>query len=281
MKRLLLMAVVLALAGCSDFHGSDKNVVLHFSPYTQETFTKAQVSAADVFSKLNVMLFTSSGEKALDKVKTQTADEGRFGTMELMLAEGTYYVVAVGHSSKVSATIKSLESVQFTASNGEKLTDTFSYYGTIDVTSQRREYTLQMKRVVAMFRLVTTDTAPGAVAKMKFDYTGGSANYNPSTGQGNTRSTQSETRPANDSGVYEVYTFPYMANSGTLTMNVSALDASGNILLKRTFQNVPMTVNTITAYKGTFFEDIPGSTTSTPITFTADPEWDALNEYTF
>ena len=138
-----------------------------------------------------------------------------------------------------------------------------------------------MKRVVAMFRLVTTDTAPGAVAKMKFDYTGGSANYNPSTGQGNTRSTQSETRPANDSGVYEVYTFPYMANSGTLTMNVSALDASGNILLKRTFQNVPVTVNTITAYKGTFFEDIPGSTTSTPITFTADPEWDALNEYTF
>ena len=281
MKRLLLMAVVLALAGCSDFQGSDKNVVLHFSPYTQEAFTKAPVSAADVFSKLNVMIFTSSGEKALDKVKTQTADDGGFGTMELMLAEGTYYVVAVGHSSKVSATIKSLESVQFTASNGEKLTDTFSYYGTIDVTSQRREYTLQMKRVVAMFRLVTTDTAPGAVAKMKFDYTGGSANYNPSTGQGNTRSTQSETRPANDSGVYEVYTFPYMANSGTLTMNVSALDASGNILLKRTFQNVPVTVNTITAYKGTFFEDIPGSTTSTPITFTADPEWDALNEYTF
>ena len=281
MKRLLLMAVVLALAGCSDFQGSDKNVVLHFSPYTQEAFTKAPVSAADVFSKLNVMLFTSSGEKALDKVKTQTADEGGFGTMELMLAEGTYYVVAVGHSSKVSATIKSLESVQFMASNGEKLTDTFSYYGTIDVTSQRREYTLQMKRVVAMFRLVTTDTAPGAVAKMKFDYTGGSANYNPSTGQGNTKSTQSETRPANDSGVYEVYTFPYMANSGTLTMNVSALDASGNILLKRTFQNVPVTVNTITAYKGTFFEDIPGSTTSTPITFTADPEWDALNEYTF
>ena len=138
-----------------------------------------------------------------------------------------------------------------------------------------------MKRVVAMFRLVTTDTAPGAVAKMKFDYTGGSANYNPSTGQGNTRSTQSETRQANDSGVYEVYTFPYMANSGTLTMNVSALDASGNILLKRTFQNVPVTVNSITAYKGTFFEDISGSTTSTPITFTADPEWDALNEYSF
>ena len=141
MKRLLLMAVVLALAGCSDFQGSDKNVVLHFSPYTQESFTKAPVSAAEVFSKLNVMLFTSSGEKALDKVKTQTADDGGFGTMELMLAEGTYYVVAVGHSSKVSATIKSLESVQFTASNGEKLTDTFSYYGAIDVTSQRREYT--------------------------------------------------------------------------------------------------------------------------------------------
>ena len=280
MRRLLLLAAMLALASCSDFLKEQGNVVLRFSPYTQESFTKA-IPASDVFSKLNVMLFTSDGEKALEKVKTQGADEDGFGMLELTLAEGTYYVVAVGHSSKVSATIKSLTSVQFTAKDGEKLTDTFSYYGTIEVTSQRKEYTLEMHRVVAMFRLVTTDTAPETVAKMKFDYTGGSANYNPSTGQGNTKSTQSETRPANDSGVYEVYTFPYMANSGTLTMNVSALDASGNILLKRTFQNVPVTVNTITAYKGTFFEDIPGSTTSTPITFTADPEWDALNEYTF
>ena len=268
-------------ASCTNLFAPRENVVLRFSPYTTEPFTRAQQPAAEVFSKLNIMLFDSAGEKVFDKVRTQTAEESGFGTLALTLAEGTYTVVAVGHSSKISATIKSPESVQFTASDGEKLTDTFNYCGQISVTSQRKEYALQMSRVVAMFRLRLTDKTPATVAKMKFDYSGGSANYNPSTGQGNTKSSQSETRAANDSGVYEIYTFPYLSETGVLSIAVSALDASGSILLKRTFSNVPVRVNTITSYEGAFFGDMPGGTTDSPITFTADPEWASTNTYTF
>ena len=57
--------------------------------------------------------------------------------------------------------------------------------------------------------------------------------------------------------------------------------ASGSILLKRTFSNVPVRVNTITSYEGAFFGDMPGGTTDSPITFTADPEWASTNTYTF
>ncbi|MBQ1780998.1 MAG: hypothetical protein II001_06155, partial [Bacteroidales bacterium] len=42
-----------------------------------------------------------------------------FGSLAVDLS-GTYTVVAVGHSCATSATIKSPQLVQFTASNGEK-----------------------------------------------------------------------------------------------------------------------------------------------------------------
>ena len=72
-----------------------------------------------------------------------------------------------------------------------------------------------------------------------------------------------------------------MAESGTLNITASALDADGNVLLKRSFQNVPVRVNTITSYTGAFFGDMPGSTTDTPISFTADPEWGEINTYSY
>ena len=77
--------------------------------------------------------------------------------MSLKLSEGTYTVVAVGHSSKNSATIKSPESVQFTASEGEKLTDTFCACQVISVSGENANHTLPMYRVGAMIQFVLTD----------------------------------------------------------------------------------------------------------------------------
>lgn len=280
MRRIATLMALVLLASCTDFLKEQHNTILHFSPYVQEPFTKA--APGEVFSKLNVMMFDSAGEKVFDKVKTQQSDEEGFGTLAITLPEGIYTVVAVGHSSKVSATIKSPEAVQFTAKDGEKLTDTFNYCGKIEVTEEKKTHELKMTRVAAMFRLVLTDKEmPVALAKMKLEYTGGSANYNPSTGQGITKSSQSETRARSEDGIYEVYTFPYLASSGVLTIKASALDGDGNILVSHTFKDVPIKVNTITSYKGAFFGDMPGSGSQTAGTFTVDPKWSETNEYTY
>ena len=86
----------------------------------QLSFAPAAGRAVDAFSKLNVQLFTADGSKVFSKVKTQNAGDSGFGSLSLDLADGTYTVVAVGHSCATSATIKSPQLVQFTASNGEK-----------------------------------------------------------------------------------------------------------------------------------------------------------------
>ncbi|MBR1449937.1 MAG: hypothetical protein IJ588_14505 [Prevotella sp.] len=234
------------------------------------------------FQKLNVMIFDAWGEKAFSQVKTQTADESGFGSLACQLQEGMYTVVAVGHSSIKSATIKSPQMVQFTASDGEKLTDTFCYAGEIEVGNEDLQQTFQMQRVAAMVQFKLTDTdVPESFTKMTIGYTGGSANFNPSTNEGTTKSTQSENRARSDTSTYQVFTFPYLAESGTLKMTLTAYDADGNTLRQRVFEQVPVTRNRITTYTGQFFDGTEGNFTQSTFGFSVNGEWGGEDNFTF
>jgi hypothetical protein len=255
------------------------NVRLSFVPTTSDT--RATVAIGDYFTKLNVMLFDVDGAKVFDKVRTQTSADTDFGTLNLSLAAGTYTAVAVGHSSAVSATIKSPEMVQFTAKDGEKLTDTFCYCGRVTISEDGGTHELRMNRVTAMVRLRLTDTQmPQSFARLKVDYSGGSANFNPTTFEGCTKSSQSETRTA-PATEYYFFTFPYLARSGYLKMTLSALTADGTVLCQKTISEVPVTRNRITTYSGTLFDDAPGDITQTAFGITVNPQWDGEDFYHF
>ena len=248
----------------------------NFSDITRAT------SISGYFTNLNVQLFTTDGQKVLDKVKTQTADSEDFGTMSMKLTPGTYTVVAVGHSSKVSASIKSPEVCQFTASNGEKLTDTFCHCSQIVVGSSAADYTLPMYRAVAMVQFcLSDDQIPDNFAFFKMDYTGGSANFNPTTLEGTTKSSQSENRIRNSLDIYQSYTFPYLSATGTLKMTCTATDADGTIIRQRVFDAVPVTRNRITTYTGPFFADGDGQFTQSDFSFVVHADWDGIDYHEF
>lgn len=289
MKRILCaLAVGLIVTACEKPQLAEKesgNVTLSFVPTTADIpvadeQTRATVTIGDYFTKLNVMLFNADGEKVFDKVRTQTIDDSDFGNLNMSLAAGTYTVVAVGHSSIKSATIKSPQMVQFTASDGEKLTDTFCNCGQVIITESSGRHELVMNRVCAMLRFRFTDTdIPSAFARLKIDYTGGSANFNPTTMQGCTKSTQSESRlPAAE---YQVFTFPYMDADGTLKVTVSALTSDDAVIRQRTFTNIPVIRNKITTYTGKFFEEGDGEIIQTAFGISVNPEWDGETEYSF
>lgn len=257
------------------------NVTLRFNAVGAQT-RAANVTIGDYFTKLNVMLFDENGNKYFDKVRTQYSTDENFGQMSLTLPAGEYSVVAVGHSSAKSATIKSPEMVQFTASEGQKLTDTFCYEGSVTVGDEPEQHSLTMSRMTAMVRFVLTDEEiPAQMASIRFDYTGGSANFNPTTSEGTTKSTQSENRPVSANDQYQVFTFPYMASSGVLTVTMSALTASGEVIKKKTLDAVPVTRNRITTYTGTLFSEGEGTITQSGFGFTVNGEWDGEDEYTF
>ena len=234
--------------------------------------------AAESFSRLNYMVYDADGFRVFDKVRSQSVGVDSFGVVDLSLQPGTYHILAVGHSSAASATISGPQDVRFTATDGQKLTDTWSYLGTINGTTSP---TLLMQRVSAMFRLVITDSVPAEVRRLRFDYKGGSANFNPLTLQGITKSTQSEIRRIADNGTYNVYTFPYMAEECQLQMTVSALDALDNVIHERQFLNVPMRRNYVTTFRGDFFTadgDIDASVTSMGF---AVGEWNIMYDFKF
>lgn len=286
MKKSILLLAVLAIAACekpmpdaTDETDGGHDVVISFEPVSGDLTRTAGTAR---FTKLNVQLFDADGETVFDKVKTQTADDEDFLQMSLKLPDGRYTIVAVGHSSTKSATIKSPEAVQFTASDGEKLTDTFCHCSTIDVGGGTAQYSLPMYRAGAMVQFCLTDTeVPASFAYFLMEYTGGSANFNPSTLEGITKSTQSERRLRNSLNIHQAYTFPYLSATGTLRMTVSGLDQDGTVIRKRVFDAVPVTRNRITTYTGKFFEDGDGVFTQSGFGFTVNADWDGEDHFEF
>lgn len=261
---------------------ADGQVVLVFQTVGGDYTTRAASGIAAHASKLNVQLFDEDGQKVFPTVKTQTKDDDDFGRMAVELADGVYTVVAVAHSSARSATIKSPEVVQFTAQDGEKLTDTFCHVSTVEVSGENHSFTLPMHRAVAMVQLHLTDEVlPEDVWYIKADYSGGSANVNPTTLEGITKSSQSERRIKNDLRLHQFFTFPYMSETGTLKMTISATTSDGTVLRKRTFDAVPVKRNRITTYEGKLFGDGDWTATMTDFSFVVNADWEGEDRYEF
>ena len=287
MKKLMYIALALLLVGCeksiidedkTSSAQQDANVILHFSQYEQEAFTRSATDITNLCSRLNIAIFDAEGTKV--KTVAQKEGDASYGTVALSLAAGTYRLVVIAHNCDGSATITSTEKVTFP---NNKVTDTFFYYGTLVVTDALQSYDLTLTRAVAMFRLVLTDeSVPSKVAKLKFYYLGGSSTFSPKAGYGCVNSKQTEIRPVSTDGIYEIYTLPHTEQDVLTKLTVTALDANDDVIMERTFENIPIIRNQVTSYSGSFFgSGGTGTTSSGTFRLTADPDWDAVNEYTF
>ena len=285
MKRRRMFNVLLALTAllsCQNpqFEDEDGGTRLRFVPTTSD-LTRGTVSIGDYFGRLAVQLFDQYGNKVFSQSKTQTRDDNDFGTLNVGLTAGTYTVVAVGHSSPVTPTIKSTELVQFTAKDGVKNSDTFCHYGTVTIDEDGGYHELRMNRMTAMVTFEFTDAdLPTAFQQLKIEYTGGSANFNPSTGEGCTKSSQSETR-LNRAIQYQVFTFPYLSTDGVLKVTLSALDANQNVLTTKVLTDVPITRNRITKCTGQLFGDGDFDIKQTTFGISINDKWDGEIEYHF
>jgi hypothetical protein len=228
-----------------------------------------------------VQLFDEDGNKVFSQSKTQTRDDDDFGTLSVGLTTGTYTVVAVGHSSPVTPTIKSTELVQFSAKDGVKNSDTFCHCGQVTVSENGGSHELRMNRLVAMVAFEFTDDAmPDGYAGLRVEYSGGSANFNPSTGEGCTKSNQTETR-WNRVTQCQVFTFPYLEAEGKLKMTLVALDGDGNTINAKVLSDVPVTRNRITRCTGQLFGDGNFNIIQTNFGLTVNGDWDGEDHYTF
>ena len=257
MKRIVsAIGLSLLLAACE-------------KPITLDDSTVGKGNVAFSFSeksteRVSVMVFGEDGSRALSKVKTQAPGK----PMAVSLEEGDYVVVAVAHSSEQSPTIKSAQQVQFTASDGKKLTDTYCCVEQIAVGEQPIGIGLQLQHATAQVRFHFLDALPASVTALRFEYSGGSANVNPLTLEGYTKSSQTELRAVIADGIYDIYTFPYQSDHGTLKITATALDALGNEVYSRTFAKVNVSRGKRTEITGSL---LPGGA---DMGFTIDSDWE-------
>ena len=266
--------------------------------------TRALVNVSEVCTRLCFAVY-KDGSRV--KSKNQAKGDSDFGTLSLELESGDYQILVLAHSGNSNPTTTNPAKIQFTnpeSSNGTGFSDTFYYYGNMEVGADGASLTANMKRATSMFRLVTSDAKPENIKKMWFYYEGGSGALNAVTGYGCVDSKQVVIEYLDDAQTgkplqFDLYTFLH-GETGNLTVTVRAFDEKDDIAYEREFTNVPMKRNYITRYTGNFFvkdtpdnpdnpdtpdnpdnPDDPDPGVSPSNVIMVDPEWGGVTDFTF
>ena len=164
--------------------------------------------------------------------------------------------------------------IKFT--NAQGYTDTFLYSELVTVSEEPQTLSLSLDRIVALCRFVITDDIPQDVARIRFQYKGGSGAFDSFTGFGSVNSTQTlfftidHNSPQKQ---FDLYTFLHDYD-GTIHLMVTTYDNMDTPLHEREF-DIPLQQNIITWFSGPFFNggDVNNSSITTS-TLDIDTQWD-------
>ena len=290
---LLLAALLLVAVGCEkmvlddDDAGSSKetaadyNVVLRASAYNIIPFSqmRAVESLTNYCSKLCFVVYQDGVQKK--KVLPKRGDEG-YGETSMKLVPGTYQLLIVGHSSNNNPTLSNPASVKF--ANADGFTDTFYYYGDLEVTDEADRHDLLLERATSMLRIILTDERmPQTVDRIRVYYTGESGVFDATIGWGGTvnskQYTMFDVAGRTTPPTLEVYTF-LRDDIGSLNVALTAYDVEANIIAEKELNDVPMKNRMVTEYTGSLFDD-NSTTAEQTISLLAETEWRVYKRLNF
>ena len=275
-KVLLIMMATAILAACSS---SDEeptsseltDVTLTFSPYQVDAITRAATSIAGIVTRLDVWVYESGSECA---AVHQSADDVQFGSISLTLDKTkTYTLYAVGHKAAGPATLAD----GIIAFPDDKTTHSM-YFTTTFSPSVTTSLSCLMQRIVAQFRIETTDAVPADMKKIQITINDVFDRWSVTTGgthQVDRTYTINITSTAQD-GTVALNVFSIVTDAQTLhTVTVTGLDADDAVTLTpRTFADVPLRNGYRTTYRGALRD------AATTGTFTVD-DWNDIETINF
>lgn len=279
MKRIVIFALaIIALTSCTDTADvstttadTETQVTLTFAPYDVVPITRTDASIATVATHLDVWLITGADTTTIH----QTTADVQFGSISLTLNRTkTYQLIAVAHKSTAEATLVNGTTIAFT---DNKTTHSMVYTTTFlpDTTT----LSCLMTRIVAQFRLETSDAVPAACKKIQITISNVYDRWHITDG-GTTLADHTHTinitSTAQD-GTVALNVFAIVAGAQTLhTVTIAPLDADNNhVQTPHTFTDVPLRNGYRTTYHGHVFTDTP-----TTATFTVD-DWNAYDTVNF
>ncbi len=256
------------------------NVTLSVSEFIIGPFddnaTRATTDLTDYCTRL-VFAVYQNGKKV--EGCSQKKENDNFGEVTMSLMPGTYQLLALAHSSVGgNPTVTDPENIKFT--NALCYSDTFSFYGDLEVTSKPKTYNLSLTRNVSCLNFTIQDKFPDEVKYVHFYYTGGSGVLNAVTGYGaNVNSQQEKTVDISSYTpplTFHLYTF-LQKDTCSLQLKVTAfMEDMKTVVLERTFEDVKMKHRNVTSYTGYFFKS------DSQFSLTAETDWgNPYYEYTY
>lgn len=271
-KTLLLCCAACILAACVNSiadEQTNETKEISFTVESRQPMTRTALT--EVCNTLHYYRVT--GNQTARQL-TQNSEDNDFGTLTDELPYGTHSLYFIGHKGEMGQFDGGVASFN-------KVSDTFSHYMqlTVDKDTEPTQ-SIELLRRVAKFELVAKDALPEELKSVEITITGASTKLDVATGKGSQAVTQQKsiTVPEYNIGktgcTFAAYAF-LLDDTATLTVNVTAKDATGNTIVSHTFNDVVMETDYITRYTGSLFGD--GFTTS----ITAKGEWSGTNSNEF
>ena len=221
------------------------------------SLTKAS-ALNEVCSRITFCIYSGGGEKP-DKIqKDQTLESENFGSLDILLEEGTYTLVVLAHNGDGNPTMSTPSKTSF--NNMEPIE-------------------ADLERVVAKLELNLTDhTIPESIRKFQIDVTGTSQSLNVYTGLGlNSNKITEVIDVLPDVRTYDMYMF-VREGYNTMNITVTAIDSLDQEYNKMTMEKVPVAKNKITRCSGEMFRK---QTYSAGMTVSVNDAWAGTVEKTF
>lgn len=259
--------------------------------------TRAEPQISDYCKRIHYVVY--SGTEEVQRIDQSSTDEN-FGSVSMSLAEGSYKIIVVAHSSSADPTISST-----TATFAKNtITDTFFYTNSVTIEGEEQNIDLELERATAMFRFVTRDNVPANCGCIEILTTKTSIIFDFATGLGYSVEDNNVSHDIIEAEVGKPFLMEvfYLLNSAskTISIDVTARQLDKTSILKtKTFSSVPMEKNKITQFSGYFFGDAPsgesgggtggggtggepsGEGGNQPITISIASDWAGTNEYSF
>ncbi len=242
--------------------------------------TRAMVDITTYCSRFNFVLY-KDGKKV--NSRSQMKGDADYGQVSLKLAAGTYKLLVLAHSSTGgNPTLSDPEAIQFTNALG--YSDTFYYYGDIEVTKEAKTHEITLNRAVARILFTINDEIPQNVKYFLLHYTGGSGVFNAVTGYAGNVNSQQEKLCAVDGSQtplqLPIYTF-LKEDAGMIQLRVTAYSEYSStkktVVLERSFDDIPVERLKETIVEGDFFEH----ESENGFNFTAETDWEVLQRISY
>lgn len=242
--------------------------------------TKGMANLSEACTWINYAIYDAEGNGLVKPQINQKSNDDSFGTLNMKLEEGNYRLVVMAHSSTSNPKLDNPSKIDIPSnSKGRRITDTFLSSSVITVTKGMQPLSINLDRMVARFEIrLVGDSIPGVVTRFEFEIgKDGSFSLNANTGYG-VKTARGYTDKVNvqpGDSVIGVYTFVSEGSTAT-RIKVVAIDSLECEYGSWDFEDVPITRNRITVYKGALFAD---EVINTQASISLNDEWAGTDEY--